>query len=92
MARDGEDPARVAESRPHWHMLRLMDGSRTQSFLDSHLETAKKPWRQQAGGGVAHHCEWSGAGDPRFPCVRQGGAMVWRNGPDSDEAYGLLVP
>jgi hypothetical protein len=37
MARDGEDPARVEESRPHWHMLRLMDGNRTHSFLDSHL-------------------------------------------------------
>jgi hypothetical protein len=45
MARDGEDSAGVVEPRPHWHMLLLMDGNRTQSFLDSHLKTAKKRWK-----------------------------------------------
>jgi hypothetical protein len=32
-----------------------------------------------------------GSDDPRFPCVRHSGAMVWRNGLDPDEAHRLLA-
>jgi len=86
MARNGEDSARVAEWRPHWHRLFLMDGNGTQS-----LERAEKPQMQQADGGIACRCEWPGLGDPRFPCVRHDGAMIWPNGFDPDKAHRLLV-
>jgi len=49
MARDGEDPARVAESFPHWHVL-ASDGRQPHAVVPGFPSENSKEAVEAAGG------------------------------------------
>jgi hypothetical protein len=82
------------DGQPHWHVLLLLDGNRTQSFYSRHLHTVGRLWaeslRIERGDGFAHLSTWVESSDPDYPYVRNGGVMIVRSSPDFQAAYGVL--